>query len=171
MHDTRKWSVTSSLWGTISISVRSIPCDTIKSSVWLKRCVGPVTFCLTPKEFIRSGNASPNASFVLSTWMLKSPTISALSALTNRSERKSENYFRKSLYGPGGIYTVARARDRTDLFCLSNSLTLSISISNESNLYPVFWVTLRISLYIVATLPTSLTRLVLITVAWWSRSI
>ncbi len=143
MHDTRKWSVTSSLWGTISVS---IPCDTIKSSVWLN-----VTFCLTPKEFIRSVNASPNTSFVLSTWMLKSPTISALSTVTNRSERKSTNYFRKSVYGPGGLYTVARARDRTDLFCLSDSLTLSISISNESNLYPVFWVTLRISLYIVAT--------------------
>ncbi len=147
----RKWSVTSSLWGMISISVRSIPCDIIKSSVWLKRCVGPVTFCLTPKEFIRSVNASPNASFVLSTWMLKSPTISALSTVTNRSERKSANSFRKSVYGPGGLYTVARASDRTDLFCLSDSLTLSISISNESNLYPVFWVTLRISLYIVAT--------------------
>ncbi len=70
--------------------------------------------------------------------MLKSPTISALSALTNRSERKSANYLRKSVYGPGGLYTVARARDGTDLFCLSDSLTLSISISNESNLYPVF---------------------------------
>ncbi len=98
MHDTRKWSVTSSLWGMISISVWSIPCDIIKSSVWLKRCVGPVTFCLTPKEFIRSVNASPNASFVLSTWMLKSPTISALSTVTNRSERKSANSLRKSVY-------------------------------------------------------------------------
>ncbi len=154
MHDTRKWSVTSSLWGRISISVRSIPCDIIKSSVWLKRCVGPVTFCLTPKEFIRSVNASPNTSFVLSTWMLKSPTISALSTVTNRSERKSANSFRKSVYGPGGLYTVARARDLfLYLFYLSDSLTLSISISNESNLYPVFWVTLRISLYIVATPP------------------
>ncbi len=51
---------------------------------------------------------------------------------------KSANSFRKSVYGPGGLYTVARARDRTDLFCLSDSITLSISISNESNLYPVF---------------------------------
>ncbi len=152
MHDTRKWSVTSSLWGMISISVRSIPCDIITSSIWLKRCVGPVTFCLTPKEFIRSVNASPNAS-LLYYIMLKSPTISALSTLTNRSERKSANSFRKSVYGPGGLYTVARARDRTDLFCLSDSLTLSISILNESNLYPVFWVTVRISLYIVATPP------------------
>ncbi len=61
--------------------------------------------------------------------MLKSPTISALSTLTNRSERKSADYFRKSVYGPGGLYTVARARDRTDLFCLSDSLTFSKSIS------------------------------------------
>ncbi len=150
MHDTRKWSVTSSLWGMISISVRSIPCDIIKYSIWLKWCAGLVTCCLTPKEFIRSVNASPNALFVLSTWMLKSPTISTLSTLTNRSEGKSANYFRKSVYDPGSLYTVARARD---LFCLSDSLTLSISISNESNLYPVFWVTLRISLYIVATPP------------------
>ncbi len=153
MHDTRKWSVTSSLWGTISKSVRSIPCDVIKTSVWLKWWVGPVTFCLTTKEFIRSVNASPNASFVLPMWMLKSPTISALSTLTNRSERKSANYLRKSVYGPGGLYTVARARDRTDLFCISDSVTLNISISNELNLYPVSWVTLRISLYIVATPP------------------
>ncbi len=63
--------------------------------------------------------------------MLISPTISALSTLTNRSERKSANYFRKSVYGPGSLYTVARARDRTDLFCISDSVTLSISISNE----------------------------------------
>ncbi len=70
--------------------------------------------------------------------MLKYPTISSLSTLTNRSEKKSENYFRKSVYGPGGLYTVARARDRTDLFSISDSVTLSISISNELNLYPVF---------------------------------
>ncbi len=85
-----------------------------------------MTFCLIPKEFIRSVNASPNASFVLSTWMLKSPTISDLSTLTNRHERKSANYFRKSVYGPGGLYTVARVRDRTYLFCISDSVTLSI---------------------------------------------
>ncbi len=115
--------------GTISISVRSIPCNIIKSSVWLKRWVAPVTFCLTPKEFIRSVSASLNASFVLSMWMLKSPTISALSTLINRSERKSANYFRKCVYGTGGLYTVARARDRTDLFRISDSVTLSISIS------------------------------------------
>ncbi len=67
---------------------------------------------------------------------------------------------------------VARARDRTDLFCISDSLTLSISISNESNLYPVFWVTLRILLYIVGTPPPPPVwrRLVLITVAWWVDS-
>ncbi len=70
--------------------------------------------------------------------MLKSPPISALSTLTKRSERKSANYFRKSLYGPGTLYTVARARDRTDLFCISDSLTLSISILNELNMYAVF---------------------------------
>ncbi len=56
--------------------------------------------------------------------MLKSPTISALSTLTNRSERKS-------VYGPGGLYTVARARDRSDFFYISDSVTLSISILNE----------------------------------------
>ncbi len=84
------------------------------------KTMGLVIFfsCLTPKEFIRSVNASPNASFVLS------PTISVLSTLTNRSERKSVNYFRKSVYGPGGLYTVARARDRADFFCISDSVTL-----------------------------------------------
>ncbi len=46
--------------------------------------------------------------------------------------------FRKSVYGPGGLYTVARARERTDCFCISDSVTLSISILNELNLYPVF---------------------------------
>ncbi len=107
-----------------------------------------MTFCLTPKEFSKSVNASPNASFVLSTWMLKSPTIRALSTLTNRSERKSANSFRKSVYSPGGLYTVARARDRIGFFCIYDSVTLSRSILNELNLYPVFWVTLRISLYI-----------------------
>ncbi len=70
--------------------------------------------------------------------MLKSQTISALSTLNNRSERKSANYFRNSVYGPGGLYKVASARDRTDFFFISDSVTLSISISNELNLYPVF---------------------------------
>ncbi len=53
-----------------------------------------------------------------------------VTTLTNRSERKSANYFRKSVYGPGGLYTVASARDRTDFFCISDSVTLSRSISN-----------------------------------------
>ncbi len=70
--------------------------------------------------------------------MLKSPTISALSTLTNRSERESANYFRKSVNDPGGLYTVARARDRTDFVWISDSVTLSISISKDLNLYPVF---------------------------------
>ncbi len=171
MHDTRKWSVTSSLWGTISISVRSIPCDIIKSSVWLKRCVGPVTFCLTPKEFIRSVNASPNASFVLSTWMLKSPTISALSTLTNRSERKSANSFRKSVYCPGGLYTVARARDRQIYFLIWQ---FNIEHKYFEWVKPVscFLSNIEKSIYYYETAATtSLTRLVLITVAWWSRFI
>ncbi len=65
--------------------------------------------------------------------MLKSPTVSALSTLTNRSERKSASYFRKSVYGPGCIYTVTRARDS-----ISDSVILSRSILNELKLYPVF---------------------------------
>ncbi len=80
--------------------------------------------------------------------MLKSPTISALSTVTNRSERKSANYFRKSVHGPGGLYTVARARDRTDLFCLSDSLTLSISTSKPVSCFlshienvTIYWTT------------------------------
>ncbi len=36
---------------------------------------GPDTWCLTPIEFRMSMNADPNASFSLSTWILKSPTI------------------------------------------------------------------------------------------------
>ncbi len=70
--------------------------------------------------------------------MLKYRAISALSTLTNKYERKSANSFRKSVYGPGGLYTLARARDRTDLFSISDSVILSRSISNELNLYPVF---------------------------------
>uniref|UniRef100_A0A8C1DGZ6 Glycosyltransferase family 92 protein n=1 Tax=Cyprinus carpio carpio TaxID=630221 RepID=A0A8C1DGZ6_CYPCA len=38
--------------------------------------------------------------------MLKSQTISALSAVTNRSERKSANSFRNSVYAPVGLYTA-----------------------------------------------------------------
>ncbi len=53
------------------------------------------------------------------------------------SERKSANYFRKSVYGPWRSIHLARVRDRTDLFCISDSVTLSISILNELNLYPV----------------------------------
>ncbi len=91
----------------IYISVRSIPCDIIQSSVWLKQWT--VMFCLAPKEFIRPVNPSPIASFLLSTWMLKSPAISALPTLSNRSA----NYLRKSVYDPGGLYTVD-----IDLLCI-----------------------------------------------------
>ncbi len=52
---------------------------------------------------------------------------SALSALTNSSERKYTNSFRKSVYYPGGLYKVARARESTDLFCISDSVTVVIS--------------------------------------------
>ncbi len=98
-----------------------------------------LTFCLTPKEFIRTVNASPNASFVLSTWMLKSPTISALSALTNRSERKSANYFRKSVYD---TYTdhiqtwrSVHSNHRTGLFCISDSvITLLLLLFTTQNI-------------------------------------
>ncbi len=53
------------------------------------------------------------------------------------SERKSANYFRKSVYVSWWSIHLARVRDRTDLFCISDSVTLSISILNELNLYPV----------------------------------
>ncbi len=38
-----------------------------------------------------SRNADPNASFSLSTWILKSPTIKTLSAASSNSDRKSPN--------------------------------------------------------------------------------
>ncbi len=71
--------------------------------------------------------------------MLKSQTINALSTLINRFKRKSANYFRKFAYGPAGLYTVTRARDRIDLFCISDSVTFSRSIlSNYLTVNSVF---------------------------------
>ncbi len=56
--------------------------------------------CLTPIEFRMSMNADPNASFSLSTWILKSPTIKTLSAAsTNSANRKSANSL-KSVWWP-----------------------------------------------------------------------
>ncbi len=48
--------------------------------------------------------ADPNASLSLSTCILKSPTINALSAASTNSDRKSENYLIKSVWCPGGLY-------------------------------------------------------------------
>ncbi len=49
--------------------------------------------------------------------------ISVLSTLTNMSERKSANDFRKSV--SGGLYTAARARDMTYLCFISDSVASS----------------------------------------------
>ncbi len=69
----------------------------------------------------KSINASPNA-FVLSTWMLKSPTISALSTLTNRSERKSAKYCTSIMY----IYLFKLFKVTIELSVLS-----SVSICSD----------------------------------------
>jgi len=67
-------------------SAALVQCDNIRSRVWLQQWV------VTPIEFIMSLNANPNASFSLSTCILKSPTIRTLSAARTNSDRKSENY-------------------------------------------------------------------------------
>ncbi len=54
-----------------------------------------------------SMNADPNASFSLSTWILKSPIMKTLSAASTNSDRKSPNYLIKSVWCPGGLYAVA----------------------------------------------------------------
>uniref|UniRef100_A0A672RZK6 Vacuolar protein sorting-associated protein 8 homolog n=1 Tax=Sinocyclocheilus grahami TaxID=75366 RepID=A0A672RZK6_SINGR len=74
----------------------------------------------------------------------------------------------KSVYGPGGLYTVARARNTIDFFCISDSVTLSRSILNELNHISNIE---NITIYCCNTAATtSLTGLMLI-VAWWSRLI
>ncbi len=45
-------------------------------------------------------NAYPNASFSLSTWILKSPKIKTLSAASTNSDRKSPNSLIKSVWWP-----------------------------------------------------------------------
>ncbi len=64
-------------------------------------------------------NADPDVSFYLSTWILKSPTIKTLSAASTNSDRKSPNALIKSVWCPGGLYTVASTNITGDL-----SLTL-----------------------------------------------
>ncbi len=53
-------------------------------------------------------NADTNASFSLSTWILKSTTIKTLSAASTNSDKKSANAVIKSVWCPGGLYTVAK---------------------------------------------------------------
>ncbi len=88
-------------------TITSIPFNSIKSKVWFRQWVGPDTCCLTPIVFKMSMNADPNASFSLSTWILKSPSIKTLSAASTTSDRKSPNSLIKSVWCPGGLYTVA----------------------------------------------------------------
>ncbi len=66
-----------------------------------------------------SMNADPNASFSLSTWILKSPTIKTLSAASTNSDRKSAN---QSVWCPGGLYTVASTNITGDLSLILFSL-------------------------------------------------
>ncbi len=60
-----------------------------------------------PIEFRKSMNADPNASFSLSTWILNTPTIKMLSAVSTNSDIKSPHSLIKSVRCPGGLYTVA----------------------------------------------------------------
>ncbi len=84
-------------------------------------------------------NADPNTSFSLSTWILKSPTIKTLSAASNNSDRKSANYLIKSVWCPGGLYTVASTNITWYLsltrFSLDNFMRSTIT-SNELYLKP-----------------------------------
>ncbi len=88
-----------------------------------------------------SKNADPNASFSLSTLILKSPTIKTLSAASTNYDRKSENYLIKSVRCPGGLYTIASTNITGDLslifFSLDNVLGSTIT-SKELYLKPVF---------------------------------
>ncbi len=100
----------------------------------IKMMSGPVTFGLTPKECIRSVNANPNASFVLSTWMLKSPTISALSTVTNRSEKKSANSFRKSVHQD---FLFCQIKPISDFWLCDVTWTLAppTNVNNQSAIF------------------------------------
>ncbi len=69
-----------------------------------------------------SKNVEPNASFSLSTWILKSPTIKTLSAASTNSDIKSKNYLIKSVWCPGGLYTVASTNITGDLSLILFSL-------------------------------------------------
>ncbi len=84
-------------------------------------------------------NADPNASFSLSTWILKSPTIKTLSAASTNSDRKSANSLIKSVWCPGGLYTVANTNITGDLsltrVSLDNVIRSTIT-SNELYLKP-----------------------------------
>ncbi len=86
-----------------------------------------------------SMNADPNASFSLSTWILKSPTIKTLSAASTNSDRKSANYLIKSVWCPGGLYTLANTNITGDLsrtrVSLDNVIRSTIT-SNELYLKP-----------------------------------
>jgi len=75
--------------------------------------------------------------------------ISVLLIVIRRFERKFVNFFRNFVYGFGGLYIVVRVRDILDFFCMFDRVIFSISILKELNLYFVFWVILRILLYIV----------------------
>ncbi len=69
-----------------------------------------------------SMNADPNASFSLSTWILKSPTIKTLPAASANSDRKSPNYLIKSVWCPGGLYTLTSTNITGDLSLILFSL-------------------------------------------------
>ena len=85
------WSDRIGLHGsTVRFSILT-PYDNTRSSVWLQQWVGWCTHWPKPIESIIEINATLRLSSVLSTWILKSPTIIILSVFRTRFDKNSGN--------------------------------------------------------------------------------
>uniref|UniRef100_A0A8C1R163 protein-tyrosine-phosphatase n=1 Tax=Cyprinus carpio TaxID=7962 RepID=A0A8C1R163_CYPCA len=133
------------------ITVTSISGSLINNSTATGR-TGKVTLILIT---IMSMNADPNASFSLSTWILKSPTIKSLSAASTNSDIKSAHSLIKSVWCPGGLYTVANQGNLISQFMIPLSLNIYISKFRQINITQSSVALLLIS----SAVPSSVTAL------------
>ena len=97
------WVDSPGLWGKTLRSTTFIPWHKTRSRVWLWQWVSTETCWTKPTESMMAPKAFWSGFVDFSMWILKSPKIRILSAMTTKSDRNSGNSMRNAVYGPGGL--------------------------------------------------------------------
>ncbi|KAI7797972.1 potassium voltage-gated channel subfamily D member 1 [Triplophysa rosa] len=91
------------------------------SIVWLPTSFKISSFVFYRKKKIIQVWNDTRPSVSLCTWMLKSPTTRTLSAASTSSDKNPPNSLIKSVWCPGGLYTIARINFKNPLQMIQNA--------------------------------------------------